>query len=312
MARGQSWTVWPGTPDPLGATWDGRGVNFAIFSAHAEKVELCLFDSLGRREEDRIVLPEYTEQVWHGYLPDARPGLVYGYRVYGPYDPKRGHRFNGNKLLVDPYARNILGRMTWHSSNFGYRLDSVRQDLSFDRRDNARYMPKCVVTAPTFLWQDERRPGTSWADTVIYEAHVLGMTARHPQIPEAQRRTFSGLASEPILKHLKELGITAIELLPVFPFLDEPHLTAQGLSNYWGYNPYSFFAPHPAYLSGNSVDEFKMMVRRFHEAGIEVILDVVYNHTSEGNHLGPTVSLKGIDNYSYYLTMPDEPRYYLD
>ncbi|MEO5374784.1 MAG: glycogen debranching protein GlgX [Alphaproteobacteria bacterium] len=312
MTKGLGWAISPGVPYPLGATWDGRGVNFALFSAHAEKVELCLFDSHGRHEEARIALPEYTDQVWHGYLPDARPGQLYGYRVHGPYEPKLGHRFNGNKLLIDPYARAISGSIHWHSSHFGYRTDSIRQDLSFDRRDNARYMAKCVVAPPVFPWHDDHRPDVPWSDAIVYEAHVAGMTALHPALTEAQRGKFTGLASEPILRYLQDLGVNAIELLPVYPFLNEQHLVERGLSNYWGYNPYNFFAPHPPYLSDNSIDDFKLMVRRFHEAGILVILDVVYNHTAEGNHLGPTLSLKGIDNASYYIQVPGNPRYYLD
>ncbi|KAF0142465.1 MAG: glycogen operon protein GlgX [Rhodospirillaceae bacterium] len=304
--------IWPGGSYPLGATWDGQGVNFALFSDHAERVEVCLFDSSGRHEQVRIPLPEYTDQIWHGYLPDCRPGQLYGYRVYGPYDPLKGHRFNGNKLLIDPYARAIAGRIHWHAALFGYRTDSARADLSFDRRDNARYVAKGVVMAATFPWPEEHRPRTPWNRTVLYETHVAGLSRCHPQVPENQRGTYSGLVTGPILRHLQTLGITAIELLPVFPFLDEQHLVDKGLTNYWGYNPYAFFVPHQGYLSGSGSNEFKLMVRRFHEAGIEVILDVVFNHTAEGNHMGPTLSLKGIDNLSYYLTVPGDARYYMD
>ncbi|MBF0093193.1 MAG: glycogen debranching protein GlgX [Alphaproteobacteria bacterium] len=312
MSQGQGRAMGSGVPYPLGATWDGKGVNFALFSAHAEKVELCLFDSQGKREEERLELPEYTDQVWHGYLPDASPGQLYGYRVYGPYEPALGHRFNGNKLLIDPYARALHGEITPHSTHFAFRTDSTREDLSFDRRDNARYMAKCVVVPPASRLREETRPNTPWADTVIYEAHVIGMTARHPEVPENLRRTFAGLASKPILDHLNGLGVTAIELLPVFPFVDEEHLTRIGLRNYWGYNPYAFLAPQQSYLGSGKIEEFRQMVRSFHEAGIEVILDVVFNHTAEGNHMGPSFSLKGIDNASYYISVPDNPRYYLD
>ncbi|KAF0117572.1 MAG: glycogen operon protein GlgX [Rhodospirillaceae bacterium] len=312
MATGSGWAIWPGSPHPLGATWDGHGVNFALFSAHAERVEVCLFDASGRHEQMRIPLPAYTDQVWHGYLPDCRPGHLYGYRVYGPYEPEKGHRFNGNKLLLDPYARAIAGRIHWHDALFGYRRDSAREDLSFDRRDSARFMVKGVVTGATFPGPEDHHPRTPWSRTIIYEAHVAGLSRCHPQVPENQRGLYSGLVSEPILRHLQTLGITAVELLPVFPFLDEQHLVQKGLTNYWGYNPYAFFTPHPGYLGDHEYDAFKVMVRRFHDAGIEVILDVVFNHTAEGNHMGPTTSLKGIDNLSYYLTVSGNTRYYMD
>ncbi|WP_119679257.1 glycogen debranching protein GlgX [Indioceanicola profundi] len=305
-------TVWPGRPYPLGATWDGSGVNFALFSAHAERVELCLFDETGMREIDRVTLPDCTDEVWHAYLPEARPGLLYGYRVHGPYDPARGHRFNPHKLLLDPYAKSLVGPIRWSDAHFAYRLGSSREDLSFDRRDNARGMPKCRVIDPAFTWGVERAPNVPWADTVIYETHVRGMTLKHPEVPPALRGSFAGMASQPVIDHLKALGVTAVELLPVQTFADERHLVEKSLHNYWGYATVGFFAPHHLYMSGTSTREFKTMVARLHDAGIEVLLDVVYNHTGEGNHLGPTLSFRGIDNASYYILNPHDKRYYLD
>ncbi|MFC7333738.1 glycogen debranching protein GlgX [Rhodocista pekingensis] len=305
-------TVWPGRPYPLGATWDGSGVNFALFSANAERVELCLFDESGAREMDRVILPEYTDEIWHGYLPEARPGLLYGYRVYGPYDPGRGHRFNPNKLVLDPYAKSLVGGIRWSDAHFGYRVGSSRQDLSFDRRDNARGMPKCRVIDPAFTWGAERAPSVPWTDTVIYEGHVRGLTMRHPQVPPGQRGTFAGLGNPGLIEHLRALGVTAVELLPVQAFSDDRHLLEKSLRNYWGYATFGFFAPEPSYMCGTSTKEFKTMVARLHDAGIEVILDVVYNHTGEGNHLGPTLSFRGIDNASYYLLNGGDPRYYTD
>lgn len=304
--------VWPGRPHPLGAEWDGKGVNFALFSAHADKVELCVFDSTGQREVDRIVLPEHTDEVWHGYLPDARPGLLYGYRVYGPYDPGAGHRFNPNKLLIDPYAKGLFGQMKWSDAHHGYRVGATREDLSFDRRDNARHMPKCRVVDHTFTWGDDRRPGIPWSETVIYEANVRGLTMRHPGVPTPLRGTFSGMVSKAIIDHVKALGVTTVELLPIHSFTDEPHLINKGLRNYWGYNTLSFFTPESRYLTTGVISDFKMMVARFHDAGLEVILDVVYNHTAEGNHLGPTLSFRGIDNLSYYRLMPNDRRFYIN
>ncbi len=306
-------TVWPGQPSPLGATFDGYGVNFALFSAHAEKVELCIFDAAGRRELARIALPEYTDEVWHGYLPEVGPGLVYGYRVHGPWAPERGHRFNPNKLLLDPYAKEIRGSLRWSDALYAYRVGSGREDLSFDRRDSAPAMPKAVVIDPAFTWGSKRRPGTPFAETVIYEAHVKGMTRLHPEVPPPLRGTFAGLAHPAVIEHLLRLGITAIELMPVHFFVDDRFLVERGLVNYWGYNSLGYFAPEPRYLSpGAGISEFKTMVRRLHEAGIEVLLDVVYNHTAEGNHLGPTLCFRGIDNASYYRLMADNPRYYED
>ncbi|HET6725031.1 MAG TPA: glycogen debranching protein GlgX [Gammaproteobacteria bacterium] len=304
--------VLPGNPYPLGATWDGRGVNFALFSAHAEKVELCLFDNTRSRERERVALPECTDQVWHGYLPDARPGTLYGYRVYGPYDPEHGHRFNANKLLLDPYARLLRGRLKWRDAHFGYRIGSPREDLSFDRRDNARDMPKCQVVDPAFSWGIDPHPSRSWSETVIYETHLRGFTMRHPAVPREIRGTAAGLSSRPVIDYLKSLGITSVELLPVQAFLNDRHLVERSLVNYWGYNTVGFFAPEPAYLASGQLYEFKTMVARLHDAGLEVILDVVYNHTGEGNHLGPTLCFRGIDNASYYRLQPDAPRYYTD
>ncbi|MGE5506491.1 MAG: glycogen debranching protein GlgX [Actinomycetota bacterium] len=302
--------IWPGSPYPLGATWDGNGVNFALFSAHAEKVELCLFDRRGQRELERIALPEYTDQVWHGYLPDARPGLMYGYRVHGPYDPAHGHRFNPHKLLVDPYAKALSGTVEWSDTHFGFRLGTARQDLVMDRRDNARFMPKCQVIDTAFTWGDERRPGVPWSETIVYEAHVRGFTMRHPQVAAEYRGTFLGLAQPAVIEHLLSLGITTVELLPVHASVDERHLIEAGLRNYWGYNPLSFFAADPRYYGASAHGDFKTMVQRLHAAGIEVVLDVVYNHTAEGNHLGPTLSFKGIDNASYYRLEPGDERWY--
>jgi isoamylase len=301
-----------GAPHPLGATWDGRGTNFALFSEHAEKVELCLFDRQGRREMERIALPEHTEDVWHGYLNDVAPGQPYGYRVYGPYQPERGFRFNCNKLLLDPYAKQLAGRLVWSDAHFGYRAGSARDDLSFDRRDNARGMPKAVVIDEAFTWGEERRPATPWEDTIIYEAHVKGLTQQREDVPPAWRGNFRGLTAPAVMDHLKRLGVTAIELLPIHAFVDDRQLIERGLSNYWGYNTIGFFAPDARYALDGPLDTFRSTVSRLHDAGIEIILDVVYNHTAEGNHLGPTLSFRGIDNTSYYRLLPDQPRYYDD
>ena len=304
--------VWPGRPFPRGATWDGRGVNFALFSQNAERVELCLFDAKGRRELRRVALPEYTDEIWHGYFPDVRPGQLYGYRVYGPYEPERGHRFNPNKLLLDPYAKALSGGLFWSDAHFGYRIGHRAEDLSFDRRNNARGMPKCVVVDTAFTWAKERPPRIEWHESVVYELHVRGFTMRHPQVPEAFRGTFAGLSAPAVIQHLRSLGISAVELLPVHAFLDDRHLVERELRNYWGYNTLSFFAPDPRYLASGDLGEFKTLVQHLHDAGIEVILDVVYNHTAEGNHLGPTLSLRGIDNASYYRLVHGDPRYYTD
>jgi glycogen operon protein len=303
--------VWPGRPYPLGATWDGEGVNFALFSAHAEKVELCLFDRSGNREESRIVLPEYTDEVWHAYLPDARPNLLYGYRVSGPYDPSNGHRFNANKLLIDPYTRSLHGRLRWSDALFGYRVGSQRADLSFDRRDNARQIPKCRVVEAAFTWAEDRRPQIPWEETIILELHVRGTTFKHLEVDPAHRGTFAGLHSPAMIDYLLDLGVTAVELLPIHATVDDRHLLERGLANYWGYNSIAYFAPDPRLLATNSIAGFKTMVKRLHDAGIEVILDVVYNHSGEGNQLGPTLSFRGIDNASYYRLDTDK-RFYQD
>ncbi|MGQ7794117.1 glycogen debranching protein GlgX [Faunimonas sp. B44] len=301
-----------GRPFPLGATWDGLGVNFAIFSAHATKVELCLFDESGETELERIELPEYTDEIWHGYLPSARPGTTYGYRVHGAYAPEAGHRFNPNKLLIDPYAKQLIGELRWAPEIFGYRLDSRDKDLSFDERDSAAFVPKCRVIDPAFTWGSERRPNVPWEQTIFYEMHVKGFTMLHDRIPENCRGTFAALADPHVIAYLKSLGLTSVELLPIHAFVDDDYLLQKGLRNYWGYNSIGFFAPDPRYLNTPFVNEFKETVNQFHAAGIEIILDVVYNHTAEGNELGPTLSLKGIDNASYYRLMPDEPRFYIN
>jgi glycogen operon protein len=301
-----------GSPFPLGATWDGLGVNFALFSAHATKVELCLFDPTGRRELERVELPEYTDEVFHGYLPEAEPGTVYGYRVHGPYDPGNGHRFNPHKLLLDPYAKALVGRLTWHDSLFSYRLGSKKEDLSFDTRDSAPAMPKCRVVDPAFTWGHDRYPGIPWERTIFYETHVKGYTMRHPAVPPELRGTYAGLAVPEVVDYIRKLGVTSVELLPIHAFVDDKYLLDKGLRNYWGYNTIGFFAPDPRYSATNKIDEFKKMVAQLHAAGIEVILDVVYNHTAEGNERGPTFSFKGIDNASYYRLMPDNRRYYIN
>ncbi|MGA7965508.1 MAG: glycogen debranching protein GlgX [Gammaproteobacteria bacterium] len=307
-----NWRLAPGQPYPLGATWDGHGVNFALFSANGEKVELCLFDERGRREVARIHLKERTGDIWHGYLPDARPGLRYGYRVYGPYDPLHGHRFNHHKLLLDPYARAHTSHIRWSDANFGYRVGSPRKDLSFDRRDSAHSMPKCVVVDPAFTWPDVSRPGGPWPETVIYELHLKGYTMAHPEVPESLRGTAAGLAEDAVIEHLLQLGVTAVELLPVQAALSSRWLVERGLSNYWGYATMGFFAPDPRFIPRGGPQEFRRMVDHLHAAGIEVILDVVYNHTGEGSELGPTLSFRGIDNLSYYRLNAEDPRYYDD
>lgn len=311
--------IWPGRPYPLGAHYDGRGVNFAIFSETATRVELCLFDRVDDPvERERIELPERTGHVFHGYVPGLGPGQLYGYRVHGPFDPANGLRFNPARLLVDPYARAIANDIDWRAPMFPYRLDddSADADLTLDLRDNAWGAPKCVVVDETFDWGDDRPLRTPWHDTVLYEVHVKGFTARHPDVPEPLRGTYLGMASAPAIEHLVRLGITAVELLPVHEIVDDKHLVDKGLRNYWGYSTLAYFAPAGRYSSGGrlgqQVTEFKQLVKTLHAHGIEVILDVVYNHTGEGNHLGPMLSLKGIDNPSYYRLVPDNPRYYMD
>jgi isoamylase len=307
--------VWPGSPYPLGATWDGVGVNFALFSEHATRVELCLFDSPDAETESlTIPLTEHTDMVWHGYLPDVRPGQLYGYRVHGPYEPENGHRFNPNKVVLDPYARVVGRAPEWNESLFSFRPG--QDDSTFDDRDSAAHAPLAAVVDSAFTWGDDRPLRTPWHETLIYELHVKGFTVLHPQIPDALRGTYLGLASEPAIQHLVSLGVTAVELMPVHHHVDDWHLVQRGLGNYWGYNTLAYFAPDSRYTTSASplecVREFKMMVRALHAAGLEVILDVVYNHTAEGNHLGPTVSLRGIDNATYYRLQPHAPRYYQD
>jgi glycogen operon protein len=305
----------PGKPYPLGATWDGKGVNFSLFSENAEKVELCLFSSTDDRQESlRVLLSEQTNHAWHVYLPEARPGWLYGYRVHGPYEPARGLRFNPSKVLIDPYARGVARRVQWDDAMFAYPLGNPQEDLRMDNVDNAPYAPLGVVVDPSYQWGDDRPPRVPWEETVIYEMHVKGFTASHPDVPANLRGTYAGLASEPVVDYLLSLGVTAVELLPVHQFASEYSLVKKGLTNYWGYNTLSYFAPDNRYGSGemSNVDEFKMMVRTLHDAGIEVILDVVYNHTAEGNHLGPTLSLRGIDNPTYYRLVGDNPRFYMD
>jgi isoamylase len=303
-----------GLPHPLGATWDGGGVNFALFSANATKVEVCLFDEEGKTERSRIELPEYTDEVWHGYVPNIGPGTIYGYRVYGRYEPEAGHRFNHNKLLLDPYARGHFGELTWNPAVFGYKMESG-DDLTFDERDSAPFVPKCVVVDPDFDWKGT--PGRSavpWDRTIVYEAHVKGFTKLHPAVPEKLRGTYAGLGTKEVVDYVKTLGVTSIELLPIHTFINDSQLLEKKLTNYWGYNSIGFFAPDPRYASAReqTLREFKEMVARFHEAGIEVILDVVYNHTAEGNERGPTLSFKGVDNASYYRLLPDKPRFYIN
>jgi len=302
-----------GLPYPLGASWTGLGVNFALFSAHATKVELCLFDTDGISEVERIDLPEYTDEIWHGYLPDARPGTIYGYRVHGPYEPENGHRFNPHKLLLDPYAQAVVGWLQWNPALFGYQLESG-DDLTFDERDSAPFMPRCRVIDPAFTWGDDRPPRTPWDTTIIYELHVRGYTKLHPALPQELRGTFRGLTDPNVLDHFRRLGVTAIELLPIHTFIDDSYLLDKGLTNYWGYNTISFFAPARRYASvpDFAFAEFKEMVAGLHDAGIEVILDVVYNHTAEGNERGPTLSFRGVDNASYYRLLPDQRRHYIN
>ncbi|AHG91350.1 glycogen debranching enzyme GlgX [Gemmatirosa kalamazoonensis] len=316
--------VWPGQPFPLGAHWDGEGVNFAIFSENGTAVELCLFDTAGDAFETvKIPLRERSDQVWHCYLPDVRPGQLYGYRVHGPYDPHRGHRFNPAKLLIDPYAKAVSNTIRWSDALFGYRVGGPREDLEPTTDNSAAGIPKSVVVDNAFTWADDRPPRTPWNRTVIYECHVKGMTVRHPEVDPRHRGTYLGLASDPIIDYFLALGVTAVELLPVHHYVVDRHLAERGLSNYWGYNSIAFFAPDYRYSTvgvhedaprnyGQQVYEFKTMVKKLHSAGIEVILDVVYNHTGEGNHLGPTLSLRGVDNKAYYLLNPENPRFYMD
>jgi glycogen operon protein len=311
LERRLSRPVWPGNPAPIGATWDGGGTNFALYSERADRVELCLFDGA---EEERVAMLSRTGHVWHVYLPGVGPGQRYGYRVDGPYDPEQGLRFNAAKLLLDPYARAIDGDVNWRGPVFGYPRGS--DDLVRDDHDDAASFPKGIVIDPSFDWGDDRRPAVPWNRTVLYELHVRGYTKLHPEVEPGLRGTYLGLASPPILRHLKELGVTTVELLPVHTFVDDRWLRDRGLVNYWGYNTIGFFAPEDRYASdptdGRQVHEFKTMVKAFHTAGIEVILDVVFNHTAEGNHLGPTLSFRGIDNETYYRLLPPRKRFYVD
>jgi glycogen operon protein len=308
--------TWPGRPFPLGPEWDGQGTNFALFTENAERVELCLFDDAGA--ETRVELVDYTSHNWHCYIPGIGPGQRYGYRVHGPYDPAAGHRFNALKLLVDPYAKAIEGPVSWDRANVLPYVPSGGEDadLEPDDEDDAEAIPKCVVIDPSFDWEDDAPPNTPWHETVIYEAHVKGLTQRNPAIREDLRGTYAGLASEPVLAYLHDLGVTALELLPIHHIADEEFLHDKGLTNYWGYSSIGYLAPHALYAAtgtrGEQVLEFKGMVKALHKAGIEVILDVVYNHTAEGNHLGPMLAFKGVDNASYYRLMPDDPRHYMD
>ncbi|MGH2684780.1 MAG: glycogen debranching protein GlgX, partial [Actinomycetota bacterium] len=304
--------VWPGQPYPLGATYDGVGTNFSLFSEVAERVELCLFDGSGR--ETRVDLPEMTGFHWHGYLPDVIPGQRYGFRVHGPYAPDAGHRCNPGKLLLDPYAKAIDGEVRWNEAVFPYRWSDPEGDGNDD--DSGPYVPKSVVTSPWFDWGVDRPPRIPWHEMVVYEVHTKGFTARHPDIPPELRGTYTGLATPEAVAHFQRLGVTAVELLPVHQFIHDSHLHEKGLRNYWGYNSIGYFAPHNDYAArggcGEQVQEFKAMVKTLHEAGIEVILDVVYNHTAEGNHMGPILSFKGIDNSAYYRLVPEDPAFYYD
>jgi glycogen operon protein len=303
-----------GLPHPRGASWDGSGVNFSLFSANAAKVEVCLFDSAGAKETDRIELPEYTDQIFHGYLAGIAPGQFYGYRVYGPYEPNDGHRFNHHKLLLDPYARAHAGKLKWDPAVFGYKIETG-DDTTFDERDSAPFVPKCVIVDESYDWKGEpdRKP-VPWDDTIFYETHVKGFTKLNSTMPEPLRGTYAGLGKKAAIDYIKKLGVTSVELLPVHTFVNDSQLEEKGLANYWGYNTIGFFAPDPRYASDvpNSLREFKEMVARFHEAGLEIILDVVYNHTAEGNERGPTLSFKGIDNANYYRLLPDKKRYYIN
>jgi isoamylase len=315
--RNSELTIRPGSPYPLGATWDGEGVNFALFSENADSVELCLFDSeQDHSEYNRIEIQEVTHHIWHVYVVGLKPGQRYGYRVHGPFEPEKGHRFNANKLLIDPYAKALDGTIHWDNALFSYNIGDDTQDLGFNGTDSAPFIPKSVVVSDAFDWENDKAPKIPYHDTIIYEAHVKGFTHLHPGLSDQIKGTYAGLASQPSIDYLKELGITAIELMPVHHFVADRHLVEKGLTNYWGYNTLAFFAPDPRYSSssvaGEQVTEFKNMVKTLHQAGIEVILDVVYNHTAEGNHFGPTLSFKGIDNASYYRLKSDEPRYYMD
>ncbi|WP_314417410.1 glycogen debranching protein GlgX [Pseudescherichia vulneris] len=313
MKHHNTYQILPGDYHLLGANYDGEGVNFALFSAHAERVELCLYDPSGKHEIGRMDLPENTHEVWHGYVPGLQPGTLYGFRVHGPFDPENGHRFNPNKLVIDPYARELVGDVEWNEAHFAYDMLHEDKDLTFDKRDSAPFMPKCRVVNPNeFDWQDNNRPNIPWSQAIIYETHVKGFTQLNSALPQALRGNFEGMGHKATVDYIKNLGITSVELLPIHWFPDDQHLLDRGLKNFWGYNTLGFFAPASRYFGPKGIQGFRDMVRAFHDAGIEVILDVVYNHTAEGNELGPTLSFKGIDNFSYYRTMPDQHRYYIN
>ena len=314
MATDKQFEIQEGTSYPRGAYWDGRGVNFAIFSANATKVELCLFSEDGEEELQRISLPEHTNEIWHGYVPGIGPSQRYGYRVHGPYEPENGHRFNPNKLLLDPYAYAHIGELKWDPAIFGYTMESG-DDTTFDERDSAKFVPKCIVIDPDFDFSGHRgRRCSPWEDTILYELHVKGFTKQRQDIPEHLRGTYAGLAQKPVVDYIKSLGVTSVELLPIHSFVDDNHLLEKGLVNYWGYNSIGFFSPAHRYASNraDTLKEFKEMVAALHEADLEVILDVVYNHTAEGNEKGPTLCFKGIDNASYYRLVPNDQRYYIN
>ena len=314
METGTQYAVREGSSYRRGAYWDGEGGNFAIFSGHATGVEVCLFSEDGKTELQRIGLPEFTNQIWHGYVPGLGPGQRYGYRVHGPYEPEKGHRFNPNKLLLDPYAYAHIGELIWDPAIFGYNMESM-DDLTFDERDSAPFIPKCIVVDPNFDFSGARdRKRVPWEKTIFYETHVKGFTKLREDVPEHLRGTYAGLAEAPVIDYIKSLGVTSIELLPIHTFVNDSNLLEKGMVNYWGYNTIGFFAPDPRYASRreDTLKEFKEMVARFHETGLEIILDVVYNHTAEGNEMGPTLSFKGIDNASYYRLLPDQPRYYIN
>lgn len=313
MKHSNAYKILPGDYHLLGANYDGEGVNFALFSAHAERVELCLYDPSGKKEIARLELPENTHEVWHGYVPGLKPGALYGFRVHGPFDPENGHRFNPNKLVIDPYARELVGDVEWNEAHFAYDMLHEDKDLTFDKRDSAPFMPKCRVIDPhEFDWQDSNRPNIPWSQAIIYETHVKGFTQLNSALPHELRGNFEGMGHKATVDYIKSLGITSVELLPVHWFPDDQHLLDRGLKNFWGYNTLGFFAPASRYYGPKGIQGFRDMVRAFHDAGIEVILDVVYNHTAEGNELGPTLSFKGIDNFSYYRTLPDQHRYYIN
>lgn len=299
----------PGAPYPLGASFDGLGVNFAVFSANAERIDLSIFDPTGRKELARLELPEWTDEVWHGYLPGATPGLVYGFRAHGRYEPENGHRFNPNKLLLDPYAKQVTGQLRWTDALYGYRLHSGRKDLSFDRRDSAPAMPKAVVARTAFDWTGDVRPRVPWSDTIIYEAHAKGLTKLLEAVPARERGTYAALGHPAVIDHLRRIGVTTLELLPIHDFVHDRRLQEGGLVNYWGYNTLSFFAPERRYMGTEDADELRIAIRRLHAAGIEVVLDVVYNHTAEGSELGPTLNFRGLDNATYYRLVQDNPRH---